>query len=326
MTPSLLLYYRVEQLDVDGTRRSLLRIQSPLPIDDNDVVGDVDLTRRALADCWHRWQWWHRNATVARDSSCASPPATLRPADDWRWIARVRVNGAAFDWFVWGADSAPTLPRFDQLPASATVLESNASSLDGAPPIVAVAAQRSFQCTGFHGVLSTRVSLPAALQQCRLRLIEFLPRALFVDEYQLRSLEQFDALRPRATLSSAVDLEVPIYSARAIDFAVRLELNGSNSDAALFELPVHGRYQQPQRAEQYTDLTIDAPLLLVQCGRVDAPWRPVHLALSNESAQLQWRLPNGVSSHFPIVKWGTISTTVIGALMVILAVLLAHKR
>lgn len=232
------------------------------------------------------------------------------------------------DWYLWlpnqhspHDDSA--LPR--------TALPPNAVSLvrlaDDDAAAAVFNAERNFANTGFHGVISTRVSIPASLRalQCRLQLIELLPRALFVDEYQVRNLELFDVSRPRATLSGPVDLEVPVYSARAVDFAVRLIVDVNNRAQVNFELPVHGRYQHPKTKDLYTDMAIEPPLLFVQCG-ADNAWRSAYLLLSPEATQLQWSLPNGVSSHFPVVKYGTLSSTVIGALLVILTILIAHFR
>lgn len=271
--------------------------------------------------CWS----WRKHPSIV--SSIVSSDCFNAEIDSsrWQWIQRVQFNSSTvFDWYLWLPnrlkDDESTLPR--------TALPSAAARPVRLADDAVFNAERSFTNTGFHGVISTRVSIPASLRasQCRLQLIELLPRAVFVDEYQVRNLELFDVSRPRATLSGPVDLEVPVYSARAVDFAVRLVVDVNNRAQVTFELPVHGRYQHPKSKDLYTDIAIEPAVLFVQCGAHDAQWRSAHLLLSPESTQLQWRLPNGVSSHFPVVKYGTLSSTVMGALVVILAILISHFR
>jgi hypothetical protein len=293
---------KIFKLDDDDDSNFLLSIESK---EYASCSSTIQYSRENV--CWQLFE----NSTVVKSiSNCSSSLKLIQ--SDWQWIERIHFNCIAYDWFQ-GSN------RLADLPVKTNQIPELIDSFD-VPSL-----QRHFQNNGFHGLLTTRVSLPMSLQQCRLQLIEFLPRAVFVDEYQLRSLEQFDKSRPRATLSSAVDLEVPIYSTHAIDFAVFLtSINNKNN--IQFELPLHGRYQQPKSNEQYTNVSIDAPLLLIQCDNNDTQWRPVHFLLSSESTTLHWRLPNGVSSHFTIVKWGTISTTVIGALLLILTIFFSHKR
>lgn len=315
-------FLNVESLlrDSPPSARFALYVESTIRSSSDASLTILNVSR-GNQQCWS----WRKHPSIVSSSSGIDCGNEIDSSSRWQWIQRVQFNSSTVvDWYLWLPSSGlnsdeSTLPR--------TALPRAAVSVRLADDAV-FNAERSFTNTGFHGVISTRVSIPASLREshCRLQLIELLPRAVFVDEYQVRNLELFDVSRPRATLSGPVDLEVPVYSARAVDFAVRLVVDVNNRAQVTFELPVHGRYQHPKTKDLYTDIAIEPALLFVQCGPHDAQWRSAHLLLSPESTQLQWRLPNGVSSHFPVVKYGTLSSTVMGALVVILAILISHFR
>ncbi len=261
-----------------------------------------------------------RSATVVRgDGTCwtASWPdwanltqcdERLRTSDDaasaWLHAEHVRVNGTRVDVYLYrGSATATRVPLPVPLPAAD----------DDVSIVVDRAWRRQLTHTGFHGLLSTAVA-----SACRVQLVELLPRGVYVDVYQLRALEAFDARRPRAAVADVIDLEVPTYSPLARDFAVRLVAD-SVGGAARFELPVHGRYQRPHEDRLYTHVALGAPLVFEQCG---AQWQLVPVAA--DAAPLDWRLPNGLLSHLTLVTWGTISTTVLGGGAVVASVVLAH--
>jgi hypothetical protein len=254
--------------------------------------------------------WMARSAaSMANLTSCGDRTSGRAPAP-WRLVESVRVNATLVDLFHFRADADVDRPL--ELPSRDN---DAAAVLVDADAIFARGETRELTHTGFHGVLATKVLAGAA---CRAMLVELLPRGVFVDVYQVRGLEAFDPRRARALVADTVDLEVPTYSPLARDVAVRLFAD--TADAA-FELPVHGRYQRPQEHDAFTTVTIGAPLLFVQCDEDGGAWRLVH----TRSLPIEWRLPNGLLGHLALVTWGTISTTVLGALAVVASVAIAQK-
>lgn len=265
---------------------------------DSDGDGSVVSVVRG-AECWSvSWPTW------ANLSRCEIVDDEWVSAT-WQRVERVRFNGTRVDVFRYrGSADATRVPLPLPLPVDATI------------EIVADRAwRREFTHTGFHGVLATSVA-----SACRVTIVELLPRGVYVDVYQLRGLEAFDARRPRAAVADVIDLEVPTYSPAARDFAVRLAAD-SDGNVARFELPLHGRYQRPHEDRPYTSVALGAPLVFEQCGA--QPWQLLPAA---DAEPLEWRLPNGLLSHLALVTWGTISTTVLGGTAVVASVLLAHNR
>jgi hypothetical protein len=308
---------RASGLVLSADRRFLIGVRSGASVF-VQVTSSVPLCDAATEACHalhvirsdHCWTA-QSAALMANLTSCADRTSGRAPAP-WRLVESVRVNATLVDLFHFRADGDVDRPL--ELPTRAN----DAAVLVDADAIFARSDARELTHTGFHGVLATTVHAGAA---CRAMLVELLPRGVFVDVYQVRGLEAFDPRRSRALAADTIDLEVPTYSPLARDVAVRLFADTAD---AVFELPVHGRYQRPQEHDAFTTVTIGAPLLFVQCRQGDdddSAWRLVH----TRSLPIEWRLPNGLLGHLWLVTWGTISTTVLGALAVVASVVIAQK-
>ena len=189
---------------------------------------------------------------------------------------------------------------------------------------------RALRLDGMHAQLQSRVRvLRRAPDSCaggRVVLLELLPRAVFVDRYQLADLEAADAERARASVYERVDLEVPTYSAAARPLAVHVAQRAGNASAdgasLAFDLPLHARYQQPHRADGYTNVAILPPLALLECddgALMRVPLLPTGAPLRGEIPALVWRIPNGLLWHLPFVMYGTLAVTCLAALFMLRA-------
>ncbi|KAM7160471.1 phosphatidylinositol-glycan biosynthesis class X protein isoform 1-T1 [Macrochelys suwanniensis] len=195
---------------------------------------------------------------------------------------------------------------------------------------------------GFHRDLLTKVELGAgdeAIGSCTVAIKEHLPTGLYVDPYELESLQQ-DNLTEALIIPDSVDVESPEYL--ATDLAIVVYMKPDPQCACCFKamLPVHCRYHRPTEDDGEALALLKSPEILIHCHKsftsvecwkysdVEAPcsvrnrhtchWNNVKYKPVNKEVILQ--VPVGLKQHGALVCAVTLLTTVLCSSLVLAAV------
>uniref|UniRef100_A0A452IM52 Phosphatidylinositol-glycan biosynthesis class X protein n=1 Tax=Gopherus agassizii TaxID=38772 RepID=A0A452IM52_9SAUR len=195
---------------------------------------------------------------------------------------------------------------------------------------------------GFHRDLLTKVELGAgdeAIGSCTVAIKEHLPTGLYVDPYELASLQQHN-LTEALMIPDTVDVESPEYL--ATDLAIVVYTKPDPQCASCFKamLPVHCRYHRPTENDGEALTVLKSPEILIHCHKsfpsvecwkyseVEAPcsvrnrhtchWNNVKYKHVNKEVIL--KVPVGLKQHGTLVCAVTLLTTVLCSSLVLAAV------
>uniref|UniRef100_A0A669PNA8 Phosphatidylinositol-glycan biosynthesis class X protein n=1 Tax=Phasianus colchicus TaxID=9054 RepID=A0A669PNA8_PHACC len=210
---------------------------------------------------------------------------------------------------------------------------------------------------GFHRELLVKVELSGTGQWaegCTVAARTHLPRGVYVDPYELASLQQHNVTKA-VLIPDVVDVEAPEYS--ATDFTVLLYLQPDPLCWPCFRaaLPVHGRYHRPAENSEDALVALKSAEILVCCcdGEVlvclrfilsyllylsstEHPssecWQPAEVGVpcsGNKDHLCQWyseyeelvlRVPVGLTQHSFLVCVMTLLATVLCSSLILAAV------
>ncbi|KAK9401075.1 phosphatidylinositol-glycan biosynthesis class X protein [Crotalus adamanteus] len=122
---------------------------------------------------------------------------------------------------------------------------------------------------GFHRDLLIRVDFGIAdegLKSCKLAIKVHLPRGLYVDPYELKSLQQHN-LTEALVITDEVDLEVPEYL--ATDSSVLIYMRPDPKCITCFKalLPLHCRYYSPSESDGKILVVLQSPEIMIYCQK-----------------------------------------------------------
>ncbi|XP_075057699.1 GPI alpha-1,4-mannosyltransferase I, stabilizing subunit isoform X2 [Mixophyes fleayi] len=197
---------------------------------------------------------------------------------------------------------------------------------------------------GFHRDLVTRVNVQGFTEQvnsCRILLLETIPSGLFLDPYQLSSLQQHNLTE--VVLLTSVDVEAPEYLSTGNIALVYAKPDQSCDHCFISTVPVHARYHRPSAQVHEVSLVLQNPQLLLHCGKESLPkgcsnypfaeapceptddakcqWLDVPYTAVTENIVLQ--VPVGIIQHGPAVCILTIVVTLLCTGMILTSV---YKR
>ncbi|XP_074819362.1 GPI alpha-1,4-mannosyltransferase I, stabilizing subunit [Natator depressus] len=183
---------------------------------------------------------------------------------------------------------------------------------------------------GFHRDLLTKVELGAgdeAIGSCTVAIKEHLPTGLYVDPYELASLQQHN-LTEALMFPDTVDVESPEYL--ATDLAIVVYMKPDPQCARCFKsmLPVHCRYHRPTEDDGEALSLLKSPEILIHCHKsfpsvecwkyseVEAPcsvrnrhichWNNVKYKPVNKEVILQ--VPVGLKQHGALISGTAMGT------------------
>lgn len=182
--------------------------------------------------------------------------------------------------------------------------------------------------TGFHRELVTAVQLNKYELLGKILLVYSWPKDIYLDPYQLESMG--DQRNWEMLLDSTIDLEMPAHKSSSFRSYLYPLLEESTAEQIHVTIPIHGRYQKPNR-NAFNSIVIHPPALLLHAPNCtqpnklesfsieDAPctayntstchWIKVHSQQLPESVSLQ--LPVGDASQVILVSGGTLLLTII---------------
>ncbi|XP_036600953.1 phosphatidylinositol-glycan biosynthesis class X protein [Trichosurus vulpecula] len=120
---------------------------------------------------------------------------------------------------------------------------------------------------GFHRDLLIRVKLGGDIQNsqtCNVLIKYHLPKGLYVDPYELASLQEHNVTEAMI-IQDTVDLEAPDYLSEEFDVFVYAKSDSQCSECFRMILPVHCRYHQTEEKEERAFVVVKNPELLVSC-------------------------------------------------------------
>ncbi|KAM3619110.1 uncharacterized protein V6R79_003163 [Siganus canaliculatus] len=124
---------------------------------------------------------------------------------------------------------------------------------------------------GFHRELITTVELsPDVLSGIRVLLVHRWPRGVYLDPYQLASLN--DHSNWQILLDSAIDLEVPAHKTSGFVSYTYLTSDEPRHRPLKVTIPVHGRYHEPSpEGKTFISVNIEPPNLLLRTEGCEHP-------------------------------------------------------
>ncbi|XP_028930812.1 phosphatidylinositol-glycan biosynthesis class X protein [Ornithorhynchus anatinus] len=200
---------------------------------------------------------------------------------------------------------------------------------------------------GFHRDLLIEVELGGSVEDtgsCRVLLKQEIPSGLYVDPFELASLEE-DRTAEVSVVPDFVDVEAPEYLSKEFDIFIYTKAIPERPGSFRAVFPIHSRYHRPQEQDGVATVVLKKPELLVHCLK-DFPtrkcWKHSEMAapcsLRSEqmchwssveyilvSKEVRWNVPVGLTGHTPLVCLVTLLTTIFCCIYV-LAALLKHGR
>ncbi|KAM5165524.1 phosphatidylinositol-glycan biosynthesis class X protein isoform 2-T3 [Mantella aurantiaca] len=205
--------------------------------------------------------------------------------------------------------------------------------------------EREMLKKGFHRDLVTRVRVQGVTEQvdCRILLNETIPSGLFLDPFQISSLQQHSLVE--AIVPITVDVEAPEYLSKEHNALVFMKPDEACKQCYISMIPVHARYHRPSTEFYEVSIHIHSPQLLIHCTKdfpprscsshplVSAPcgsssgeeceWMDVPYTLVKDSTVV--KVPVGIAQHGPVVCIVTIAVTLICTGM-LLRTIYNHKQ
>ncbi|NXT78195.1 PIGX protein, partial [Zapornia atra] len=173
---------------------------------------------------------------------------------------------------------------------------------------------------------------------CRVAARTRLPPGIYVDPYELASLQQHN-LTQALLMPNAVDVEAPEYLATDLLVLLYMEPDPGCSGCFSAVLPVHGRYHRPADNSEEALVVLKSPEVLACCCNTHLRtecWKPAELEApcpGSTKGACQWysvthkptyqesilQVPVGLRQHSPLVCALTLLTTVLCSSLVLAA-------
>uniref|UniRef100_A0A8D0EBA6 Phosphatidylinositol-glycan biosynthesis class X protein n=1 Tax=Salvator merianae TaxID=96440 RepID=A0A8D0EBA6_SALMN len=185
---------------------------------------------------------------------------------------------------------------------------------------------------GFHRNLLTRINFGTtdeSIEHCTVALKVLLPKGLYVDPYELTSLQRHN-ITEGLVITDNVDLESPEYLSSDISVLVYMKPDPECFSCFRALLPLHCRYHRPAENGNIS-IGLESPEILIHCQEtflsleclketeIEAPcsldsmrmcyWDSVKLQSENKELKLQ--IPVGLKYHFMPVCIITLLTTIL---------------
>ncbi|XP_074227075.1 phosphatidylinositol-glycan biosynthesis class X protein [Camelus bactrianus] len=122
---------------------------------------------------------------------------------------------------------------------------------------------------GFHRELLIKVKFGESiedLQTCRLLLRQYIPTGLFVDPYELASLQERN-ITEAMMVSENFNIEAPNYLSKESEVLIYVRQDSQCIDCFQAFLPVHYRYHRPHSKDGETFIVVNNPELLMYCDQ-----------------------------------------------------------
>ncbi|XP_061095960.1 phosphatidylinositol-glycan biosynthesis class X protein isoform X2 [Conger conger] len=188
---------------------------------------------------------------------------------------------------------------------------------------------------GFHRELVTTVECgPHSPEELHALLVQNLPRGVYVDPYQLASLQQDAGLQ--VLLDSEVDLEAPAYVSNGLSMFVYPTRDPGHPRNLQAVVPIHGRYHRPSSGPGWERIEIEPPRLFLRANDcvpllpvaprvlMDAPCSGQNLSmckwmeiqLTQDQRHISLDLPVGDQSLVVLVCAGTMLVTLLCCVLI----------
>ncbi|XP_039106826.1 phosphatidylinositol-glycan biosynthesis class X protein [Hyaena hyaena] len=195
---------------------------------------------------------------------------------------------------------------------------------------------------GFHRDLLIKVKFGESiedLQTCRLLIKQYIPAGLFVDPYELASLQERN-ITEAVMVSENFNIEAPNYLSEESEVLIYARQDSQCIDCFQAFLPVHYRYHRPHSKDGETFIVVNNPDLLMYCdqefpilkcwaqSKVAAPcalknkdicqWNNMKYKSVYKNVTLQ--VPVGLTIHTSLVCSVTLLITVLCSTLILVAV------
>nr|XP_025846379.1 phosphatidylinositol-glycan biosynthesis class X protein [Vulpes vulpes] len=195
---------------------------------------------------------------------------------------------------------------------------------------------------GFHRDLLIKVKFGESiedLQTCRLLIKQYIPTGLFVDPYELASLQESN-ITEAVMVSEDFNIEAPNYLSKESEVLIYARQDSQCIDCFQAFLPVHYRYHRPHSKDGETFIVVNNPDLLMYCdqelpilkcwaqSQVAAPctlknkdicqWNNMKYKSVFKNVTLQ--VPVGLTIHTSLVCSVTLLITILCSTLILLAV------
>ncbi|XP_044289005.1 phosphatidylinositol-glycan biosynthesis class X protein [Varanus komodoensis] len=186
---------------------------------------------------------------------------------------------------------------------------------------------------GFHRELLIRVNLGTAdeaIGSCMVAIKVHLPKGLYVDPYELTSLQKHNATEVLMLVDN-IDLEVPEYLATELSILIYMRPESECISCFRASLPLHSRYHRPAESDESISVVLKSPEILLLCPKyftpveclketkIEAPcsltnrhtchWDSVEFKAVNKKLKLQ--IPVGLKHHLSLVCMVTLVSTIL---------------
>ncbi|XP_021500794.1 phosphatidylinositol-glycan biosynthesis class X protein [Meriones unguiculatus] len=202
--------------------------------------------------------------------------------------------------------------------------------------------RQEFLKDGFHRDLLIKVKFGESienLQTCRLLIKHSIPSGLFVDPYELASLQEKN-ITEAVMVSESFNIEAPNYLSKESEVLIYARQDAQCIDCFQALLPVHYRYHRPHRKDGDTLIVVNNPDLLMYCDQefpIFRCWAQSEIAapcaLKSEET-CQWRnmqyqpilknltlqVPVGLTIHTSLVCSVTLLITILCSTLILVAV------
>ncbi|KFQ16750.1 Phosphatidylinositol-glycan biosynthesis class X protein, partial [Merops nubicus] len=194
---------------------------------------------------------------------------------------------------------------------------------------------------GLHRDLLVKVELGVVGEDaggCAVAARTRLPRGIYVDPYELASLQQHNSTKA-VLIPDVVDVEAPEYLATDLLVLLYLEPDPWCSHCFRGVLPVHGRYHRPAEDREEALVVLKSPEVLVCCcdSQLSECWKPAEVAApcsGKTKDSCQWysvthkpaqeelilQVPVGLRQHSALVCVVTLLATVLCSSLILGAV------
>ncbi|XP_053245855.1 phosphatidylinositol-glycan biosynthesis class X protein [Podarcis raffonei] len=194
---------------------------------------------------------------------------------------------------------------------------------------------------GFHRNLLIRVNISTAdesLRSCMVATRVHLPKGLYVDPYELTSLQKHN-LTEALMMADNIDLEAPEYLAADVSVLVYMRPDPECFSCFRALLPLHCRYHRPAENDGKISTVLKSPDLLMHCQKfflsleclketeIEAPCsqKNIHtchwdsMKFKDVTKELKLQIPVGLKHHLMLVCTGTLATTILCSSLILSA-------
>ncbi|XP_062988365.1 phosphatidylinositol-glycan biosynthesis class X protein isoform X2 [Elgaria multicarinata webbii] len=194
---------------------------------------------------------------------------------------------------------------------------------------------------GFHRELLIKVNLGTsdeAIGSCMVAIKVHLPKGLYVDPYELMSLQKHN-LTEALVIVDNVDLEVPEYLATELSLLIYMKPDPECISCFKALLPLHCRYHRPAESDGNISAVLKTPEILIHCQKsfnpveclketnIEAPcssknihlchWNSIRFKMVNEKLKVQ--IPVGLKHHLTMVCTVTLVSTILCSSLILSA-------